>query len=118
MDSIKCIDKWGFAGSPTRSLKPLRLQYNPHRSPRGDFADIDHHRDKLGAGYTCSLQAMSGVSWASPAFSAKRPRAAGRPVGHDYSQRACGPSDTSQGLEVQRPKGSFSRELSFGLPND
>ena len=60
------------------------------------FRLIGQCRSKLGTDYTCSLQAMSCVSWASPASMPKPPRPRGKAPRYDSSQRGCGPSDTSQ----------------------
>ena len=52
-----------------RSSKPLRLPLNQQRNRAATLqriASFGHHRVKLGAGYTCSLQAMSCVSRALP----------------------------------------------------
>ena len=82
------------------------------------FSAFGHPRDQPGAGYACLLQAISCASWASPASTLKTPRPRGKAPRYDYSQRACGPSDTSEGNIVRSIRsGLFCKFIILGVDN-
>ena len=92
----------------------MRLPLNPQRNDAATLqriASLGHHRARLGAGYTCSLQAMSCVSRAMPDLDAASGNS-GNPLQPEPPRKAAA-RPTRQGQEGGRGKQLFASPGGF-----